>query len=240
MFRSAGMIMDSDAAAIQKILIALVKIDNRACWVWLVAGAMAAMGASPVDESKPYGRVCIGVVRGEKEEPLQAESKPGADTFIVAHAEANEPCQMLLFALNARDGKLARDWRPQFVDLPQSEEVQLPDTRTVWKWSASTDPVHIYVLFLHPNSKDARELKVLVTAMLNPSVERRLLDRQSVRLRELATRYGTRQGEIVQVVKDKRAEVGGTYRGAFPWRRYASTTNFSEVKAGLLIFVLSD
>lgn len=178
---------------------------------------------------------------GEKEEPLQAQSKPGADTFIVAHADANERCQLLLFALNARDGKLAHDWRPQFVDLPQSEDVQLPETPIVWKWSAGSGPIDVYVLFLHPNSKDAHELKVLVTAMLNPNLERTLLDRQSVKLRELATRSVAGQAEIIQVAKVKRVQVGATYRGAtFPWRSFASVANFNEAKPGLLIFVLGD
>ena len=141
----------------------MVRTNCGAC-VWLVAGIVAAMGASPVDESKPYGRVAIGVVTGEKERPLEAQSKPGDDTFIVAHAEASEHCQLLIFALSARDGKLAHNWRPQFVDLPQWEEVQLPETPVVWKWPEASGAVNIYVLFLHPNSKEARELKALVTA----------------------------------------------------------------------------
>ena len=199
---------------------------------------MGAWGASPVDESKPYGRVCIGVVTGEKEEPLQGQFKPGADTFIVAHADATEHCQMLLFALNVRDGKLAHDWRPQFVELPPWEEVLLPEAPVVWKWSTNCGPVDVYVLFLDANSKDARELKVLVTAMLNLNVERTLLDRQSVKLRELATRSG---GEIPKVVKARSVEVGATYRGGtFPWHNYASRTNFSEAKPSLLIFRIGD
>jgi hypothetical protein len=219
----------------------MVRTNCGACCVWLIAGIVAAIGASPVDESKPYGRVCIGVVTGEGEQPLHAQSKPGDDTFIVAHAEANEHCQLLIFALSARDGKLAHNWRPQFVDLPQWEEVQLPETPVVWKWSESFGPVNIYVLFLHPNSKDARELKALVTAMLNPDLERALLNRQSVKLRELATRSGARQGEIIHVAKVRRVQVAATYRGAsFPWRAYVSAANFSEAKPGLLIFALGD
>jgi hypothetical protein len=219
----------------------MVRTNSAASWVWLVAGIMAVMGAPPVDESKPRGRVCIGVVTGEEEQPLQAQSKPGADTFIVAHADANEHCQLLIFALSARDRRLAHDWRPQFVDLPQREEVQLPEPPVVWKWSEASGPVKVYVLFLHPNSKDSRELKTLVRAMLNPNIERALLDRQSVKLRELATRSGVRQGEIVHVAKVRRVQVAATYRSAnFPWRAYASAANFSETKPGLLIFALGD
>jgi hypothetical protein len=206
----------------------------------LVAGIMAALGIPSVDKSKPYGRVCIGVVTGEKEEPLQAQSKPGADTFIVAHADANERCQMLLFALNARDGKLAHDWRPQFVELSPREEVLLPEAPIAWKWSAGSEPFDVYVLFVHPNSRDAHELKVLVTAMLNPNLERTLLDRQTVKLRELATGSGARKREIIYAAKVKRVETAVAYRGSFRWRDYASVANFSEATPALLIFRVGD
>jgi hypothetical protein len=208
--------------------------------LWLVLGIVAVAGASPVDESKPHGQVCIGVVTGEKEQPLHAQSKPGANTYIVAHAEASERCQLLIFALNG-DGRLAHDWLPQLVELQQSEEIQLPERPVAWKWSEASGPINVYVLFLHPNSKDSRELKTLVKAMLNPNVDRDLLHRQSVKLRELATRSGSRQGEVIHVAKVARAEVAATYRGVnFLWRAHSSAVNFSEAKPGLLVFALGD
>src|SRR5690348_14360807 len=85
---------------------------------WLVAGLLASVIAAPFDERKPYGRVCVIVVTGEIEGPVQATSKLGPDARIVVHADANERCQMLVFALNASDGKLAHDWLPQLVELP--------------------------------------------------------------------------------------------------------------------------
>ena len=218
----------------------MAKMKCGVCGV-LVAGLIAAMGAPAVDEEKSFGRVCIGVVSEQQEHALDAQSKPGPDTSITVHAEANEHCQLLVFALNARDGKLIHDWRPQFVDLPPSEEVQLPDTSSPWKWSGARGPVDIYVLFLHPNSKDCRELKALIAAMLNPNVQRALLDRQSLKLRELATRSCARESEIIHVAKLKRVQVAATYRGAsFPWRAHASEANFSEANPGLLIFSLGD
>ena len=148
---------------------------------------------------------------------------------------------MLLFALNTRDGKLANDWRPQFVDLPPWEEVQLPEAPDTWKWSAASGPVDIYVLFLHPGSTEARELKTLVMAMLNPNIERRVLERQTVKLRELATRSGVISAEMVYVAKVTRVELAATYRGAsFPWQRHASAANFSKAMPGLLIFRVDD
>ena len=230
----------STTVALQKI-VEMVRTKYAACSVWLVAGLVAFVAASPLDDSTPFGRVCIGVLTGEKEQPLDAQSKPSANTFIVAHAEANESCELLIFALSSGDGRLACDWRPQFVALRPSEEIQVPETPVVWRWSEASAPVNLYVLFLHPNSKDSRKLKALVSAMLNPNVTRELLDRQGVKLRELATRSGTRQGEVIHVTETARAQVAATYRGAnFPWRAYASSVNFSEAKPGLLVFVLGN
>jgi hypothetical protein len=212
----------------------------------LAAGLLVSAVAAPVDESRPYGRVCIGVVTGETEEPLkvitgetkgppQANSEPRADSRLVVHADANKPCQMLVFACNVRDGKLAHDWLPQLAELPPWREVLLPEASRVWKWSADSEPIDIYVLFVSPNSEEAHELKILIMAMLNPTVDRELLDRQSVKLRELATR--SRESETIRVVKPGRVEAGVTYRGSsFPWRDYASKANFSEAKPVLLIF----
>jgi hypothetical protein len=213
------------------------RIFRAALFQWLAAGLFGSTIAAPVDERKPYGRVCIGVVAGEMEEPLQSSSKPGPNTHLVVHADANERCQMLVFAFNGRDGKLAHDWLPQFVELPPWEEVLLPKAPIDWKWFAGSEPFEIDVLFVHPNCEDARQLKVLITAMLNPMVDRELLDRQSVKLYELATRSVAGPGEVIDVAKVRRVEVAAAYRGStFAWRDYASGANFSEAKPALLIF----
>jgi hypothetical protein len=208
---------------------------------WLVAGLLAQVIAAPVDERKPYGRICVGVVTGETEGSLQATSKPGADTHIVVHADANEPCEMLVSAFNASDGKLAHNWLPQLVELPPWVEALLPEAQNAWKWSVGSEPFDVYVLFMDPNSEDARKLNILVTAMWRATTNRELLDRQSVQLRELATRSGAAQTEIINVAKAGRVEVAATYRSsAFPWRDYASRANFSEAKPSLLIFRVGD
>jgi hypothetical protein len=210
---------------------------------WLVAGLLTGVIAVPVDvdERKPYGRVCIGVVTGKVEAPLQASSRPGADARIVVHADANERCQVLVFAFNARGGKLVDDWPPQLVELPPREEVRLPNPPSAWKWPAGSEPFDIYVLFSDPKSEDARKLNVLVTAMRSATTSSELWDRQSVKLRELATRSGATQAEMIRMVEAGRAEVAATYRGsAFPWRDYASRANFSEMKPALLIFRVGD
>ena len=85
----------------------------------LVAGLLTGVIAAPVDERKPYGRVCIGVVTGEIEAPFQASSGPGVDTHIFVHVDANQRCQVLVFAFNARDGKLA----PRYIPLRQAASI---------------------------------------------------------------------------------------------------------------------
>jgi len=208
---------------------------------WLAAGLLGSMFAAPVDERRPYGRVCIGVVTGEMEEPLQASSKAGPNTHIVVHADANERCQMLVSVFNASDGKLAHNWLPQLVELPPWEEVLLPEPPSAWKWPVGSKPFDVYVLFTHPSSEDARDLKSLVTAMWRATTNSELLDRQSVKLRELATRSGATQAEIINVAKADRVEVAATFRsGTFPWREYASRVNFTEAKPSLLMFRVGD
>jgi hypothetical protein len=213
----------------------------------LATGLLATVVAGPVDEHKPYGRVCIGVVTGDTEEPLQqtekalkGSSSPRADSHLVVHADANERCQMLVFAWNVRDGKLARDWLPQLVlELPPWQEVLLPEPPRIWKWSMDSERIDVYVLFMSPNSEESRELKTLITAMLNPTVDKELLDRQSVKLRELATR--SCGGENIKVLKLRPVEVATTYRGStFPWRDYASEATFSEAQPSLFIFRIGD
>jgi hypothetical protein len=208
---------------------------------WLVAALLAGVMAAPVDERKPYGRVCIGVVTDTTEGPLQAASKPEADTHIVVHADADEPCQMLVSVFKASDGKLAHNWLPQLVVLPPWVEVALPEPLGAWKWSADSEPFDVYVLFMDPNSEDARQLKILVTAMWKATTNRELLDPQTVKLRELATRSGAPEAEIINVAKAGRVEVAATYRSlTFPWRDYARGANFTEGKPSLLIFRVGD
>jgi hypothetical protein len=203
----------------------------------LVAGLLAEVAAAPVDEGKPYGRVCIGVVSGEIEGPLQAASKPAADTRIVVHADANQPCQMLVSAFNANDGKLAYSWLPQLVELPPCEEALLPEPPSAWNWHEDSRPFDIYVLFMDPSSDDARDLKILITAMWRATTNKELLDRQGVKLRELATRSGANQAEIIILAKTERVEVATIYRSCiFSWRKYASRANFTKAKPSLLIF----
>jgi hypothetical protein len=204
---------------------------------WLALGLCGSIAAQPVDERRPYGRVCIGVVTDGIESLLQASSKPGPNTKIVVHAEASEHCQMLLFAFNAGNGKLAHDWLPQLVELPPWEEVLLPKAPISWKWDGGSELFEVYVLFLHPNSEEAKDLKVLITAMLNPLRDSGLLNLQAVKLYELATRSIPGATGVVDVAKISRVEVAATYRGlTFPWRTYASGANFSEGKPALLIF----
>jgi hypothetical protein len=208
---------------------------------WLAVGLCGSITAQPVDERKPYGRVCIGVVTDEIEAPLQASSKAGPNTKIVVHAEASEHCQMLVFAFNGGEGKLAQDWLPQFVELPPWEEVLLPKAPISWKWNGGSEPFDVYVLFLHPNSEEAKDLKVLIAAMLSPMRDRGLLNLQAAKLYELATRSLSGATGVVDVAKISRVEVAATYRGlTFPWRTYASGANFSEVKPALLIFRVGD
>jgi hypothetical protein len=67
--------IDSTTSAVQHTLPSVGRMFRVALLQWLAAGLFGSTIAAPVDERKPYGRVCIGVVAGEMEEPLQAGTK---------------------------------------------------------------------------------------------------------------------------------------------------------------------
>ena len=93
----------------------------------LLATVRIALSQSSVDEAKPYGRICLTIADNSgREELFQADTPTGAGKKIVVHVDANSKGFALVAAFNQKDGRLANNWRPQFVELPQWEEVPLP------------------------------------------------------------------------------------------------------------------
>ena len=203
---------------------------------WLTTGLPGVAIGAPLDESKPYGRACIALSTGEITEPLRIDSKPGSDSYIRIYAMPNARCRILAFAFNASDGKLANDWPPQYFEVQSRQEIVLPYPLSAWRWPERSEPFELHVLFLHPNSKAAPEIRKLVAAMQEMRVDRALLARQAIRLRELATGLAIEPTTIANLAKSNRTEIGATYRDPeFPWRKYSTAVNFSEDKPGLLI-----
>jgi hypothetical protein len=200
--------------------------------------ATSAFAAAPVDEEKPYGRVCLSIYEPgppEKEEVFQNSAAPGAGKIVRAYVDASEKCSALIAAIT-KEGKLVNGWRPQLSELPgESEEILLPKAPAKWDWSATTGPFDLYVLFLDPVSKDIAEAKKLVEAMQNPKVDDRVLVMQTGKLKELIGRLASDKDKSNQAPASE-PEVGGVFRGAaFPWRQFARSVNFSADRPGVLV-----
>jgi hypothetical protein len=200
--------------------------------------ATSAFAAGPVDEEKPYGRVCLSLYEPgppEKEEAFQNSAPPGAGKTVRAYVDASEKCSVLI-AATTKDGKLVNGWRPQLSEVPPDyEEILLPKTPVKWDWSTASGPFDLYVLFLAPGSKEIEEAKKLVEAMQNPKVDDRVLAMQTGKLKELIGRIASDKDKTDQAPVSE-PEVGGVFRGAaFPWRQFARSVNFSADRPGVLV-----
>ena len=197
----------------------------------------AAVTAAPVDEDKPHGRVCVSVVEPgtpEREQQLRPDAAPGAGKKVNVYVDASGKCSALVVAMR-KDGKLAYGWRPQFIEVTEEfDEVQLPKKPAVWEWKEAGEPFEIYALFLAPGAPDAAELKKLVAAMQNPSLDERLLGMQTNKLHEILGRITSDPARNQVAASDP--EVGGVFRGAaFPWRQFAQAVNFDSGKPGVVV-----
>ena len=203
-----------------------------------------AIARADVDETRPYGRVCVTVMgpAERQEEPFRPVLHPGPGERIGVCVDANVSCQMLIAAFHPATGRIVNNWLPQMVELAEWEETRVPKNPIVWKWLPGSEPFDIYVLFADNKSPDLKELQSLLAAILKSGSNAPLLERQSVKLRELITRSIVDPEKARSKLPSERAEIGGTYRGmgssgvGFAWRKYASSVNFSETKPGLLIF----
>ena len=191
--------------------------------------------AAPVDEEKPYGRVCIAVADASgKEDAFRSSDAPAAGKKINVYLDASTKCTALVAALR-KDGKLAYNWKPQVADLEDEfEEAQVPKAPVTWEWIAAGEPFEFYVVFLPSGAKETEELKKLASAMQSATDER-LLSMQTNKFRELLSRVAAEKDRAAQVVTED-PEVGGVFRGsAFPWRQFARAVNFAPDHPGVII-----
>jgi hypothetical protein len=204
----------------------------------LVATVRIVLSQSSVDEAKPYGRICLTIADNSgREEVFHADAPPGAGKKIVVHVDANSKCFALVAVFNRKDGRLADNWMPQFVELPQWEEVPLPKAPAKWLWEKNQEPIEFYALFFAPDSKDAAEIKKLVDAMANTRPDPSMLKLQSNKLREMISRSMIEKDRSKYLAKTESSELGGVLRGGtFEWRKYAQSVNFTSDKPGVLIF----
>ena len=203
----------------------------------LLATVGIVLSQPSVDEAKPYGRICLTIADNLGREELFQTDTTGAGKKIVVHVDANSKCFALVAAFNQKDGRLANNWMPQFVELPQWEEVPLPKASAKWLWEKDDEPIEFYALFFAPDSKEAPEIKKLVDAMGHAASDRSMLQLQSNKLREMISRSMVEKDRSKYLAKTESSELGGVLRGGtFEWRKYAQSVNFTSDKPGVLIF----
>jgi len=188
------------------------------------------------DEQKPYGRLCFSVIDASgSEAPFVPAANSAAGGTIIAHTDANAPCAVLVVAFNEKDGSLTNGWRPQFTQMGQWEEQQLPASPAQWQWTKTDTPFAFWVLFFAPDSTAAAGMQKLVDAMRNPSLGAHILELQTSKLHELIGRAIA--GQDKHLASFAPTEIGGVMRGGeFQWRQYARSANFSAEAPGVLIF----
>jgi len=192
-----------------------------------------------VDKNNPYARVCLAVrnsVTGE-EVALRATSTPGKDKKIVAHIDATAKCEAVVAAFNRKTGQLFNNWLPQFVQVPERNEVLLPKAPFAWDLGKEVGPLELHVLIFAPGSKEGAELKALVEAMQNAKAQK-IADLQANKLRELIGRAKVDKLASDRGGKTDATEVGGVFRMVvgFEWRDSARSVNFSADKPASLVF----
>src|SRR5437764_11834741 len=132
------------------------------CFSLFLVAATNIYAANPVDEEKPYARVCFSIYEPgppEKEEAFQNSAALGAGKIVRAYVDASEKCSVLVAAMT-KEGKLVNGWRPQLSEVPGDyEEILLPKAPVKWDWSTAAAPFDVYVLFLAPGSKEIDEAK---------------------------------------------------------------------------------
>jgi hypothetical protein len=204
--------------------------------LWAVSAAVGRIEAD--QDVQSHGRVCISLVEpGQpvKESPFRTTSKTGPGEKINIYLDASTKCVVMVVALS-KEGKLANGWRPQLSEVPEDfEEIELPKAPVTWELMAPAAPTDFYVLFMPAGSKEAEELKRLISAMQTVKTADQLLEMQTNKLRELIGRIASAKEKSNQTLF-KDPEIGGVFRGAeFPWRQFAQSVAFSDDRPGVLI-----
>lgn len=65
----------------------------------------------------------------------------------MVHLDANTECTALIVPLAEKGSRLANDWRPQMVVLPQWDERTLPNSRAAWEWNKNGEPFELWIFF---------------------------------------------------------------------------------------------
>jgi len=142
----------------------------------------------------------------------------------------------LILPLIEKGSRLANDWRPQMIALPEWDERKLPAPPAVWSWNKGADPFELWIFFFKRDAAGLDEIQKLVAAMQNSTLDERVLAQQTRKLCEKLNSRMTGKQPIIPGAKAGTALVGGTVRSTeFPWRDYAQKVVLSDAFEGALV-----
>lgn len=159
---------------------------------------------------------------------------------LIVHAEARDPCDVVVAVSDHRTGKLAYGWLPQFITLTAGQAAVLPAPPTKWSWEKDNIPIDINVLVLPSGATESRELRKLVTAMAESRSDD-VLSKQTSKLRELMAAAGEGANETDRGTHYAGgSDFAGTLRHIrpkpFDWHDYARSVSFSASHGGSTVF----
>lgn len=189
---------------------------------------------APFALAESYARVCATTIDTDSKEAVLAESSvAGTGKKLVVHLDASTQCVALILPLAEKSSRLANNWRPQMVSLPEWDEKTLPDSRTAWEWNKAGDSFELWIFFFKRDAAGLDEIQKLVAAMQNSNVNDQVLAQQARKLCEKLSSRMSGNAKIVQGPKAGAALIGGAMRdGTFPWREYAKKVALNSALEG--------
>lgn len=209
---------------------------------WAVALALGPMLAAgrAVDESKPYGRVCVSVVdpRQGQEAVVGGGLAPKAGRLLTVHLDSNTDGEALVVAFSKKSGVLAHGWRPALAPLKAWEERTLPARAEPWAWPGTVETLEVFVVFLARDSAAAGPIRELVARLRDPAAEAAAQKAQARQLRDELRKWQGDDRALATAPESAPTAIAGTVRtvGEFPWRERARKANFSAAQPAVLVF----
>ena len=206
---------------------------------FVLAAAVRSAAPQAPDQGKPYGRACLALAEPEGDKLLEETAQAGEGKSFVVYLDANRPCLAFIAAFTRKEGRLANDWQPLLVELPEWEAQRLPSKPQVWEWTKEGEPFDVQVFFLARDTPGLDKLRALVKAMSGDGREAALAKLQERQLREVLAPWVADESAVAARPANAPARIGGTARAAgaeFPWRDYARSVNFSAEKPGVITF----
>ena len=206
-------------------------------WITLLWLSILVVWFTPIARAEGYARVCATTVDAESNEiPLADASAPGPGEKLVVHLDASTGCVALILPLVEKGSQLANGWRPQMVALPQWDERKLPAPPAGWNWNKGADPFELWIFFFKRDATGLDEIRKLVAAMQNSTLDERVLAQQTRKLCERLNPRMTGKQPIIPGAKASTALVGGIVRSTeFPWRDYAQKVELNDAFEGALV-----